>query len=246
MVSAMRHWAETLGVITRDAEGQWHVTELGDVLFHPQEGLDPYLEDPATLWLLHSALVAPNSRASTWHLVFSHFAQSLFARSQLIEWVSGYATQAGTKVSNNSIQRDVDVFLRTYVAPTSSKELYEDLWDCPLVELGLITLDSGYYQILQTTRDSLPAEVFTYALVSYWQTYFPEQRTLSFETLMYAPGSPGTTFKLFEGALVQRLRGLADLVPLVYDDTAGLRQVLSRVVITDIPLRPLLQHYYAR
>ena len=36
-------------------------------------GLDPYLEDPATLWLLHWQIASNLGRATTWFWTFSHF-----------------------------------------------------------------------------------------------------------------------------------------------------------------------------
>lgn len=244
MVSSIRYWVETMNLVTRTAQGIWEPTPLGTSLFHPETGLDPYLEDVATLWLLHSLLAKRGSRASTWHLVFSRFPYSIFSREQLLSWLREYTRTHQVKVSPNTLKRDVDVFLRTYVAPKNEGELYEDLWDCPLAELDLIKADGQYFQILQTSRETLSSTIFEYVLVSYWQHYYPTQRTLSFETIMYAPGSPGSIFKLTEDALVQRLRNLSNTTNLVYDDTAGLRQVLSRQTITDLNANTLLEPLY--
>src|SRR5438477_7512764 len=54
MVRSIRHWCLTAGVIETnqggEEEGSLRATKLGKVLF-AKDGLDPYLEDPATLWL---------------------------------------------------------------------------------------------------------------------------------------------------------------------------------------------------
>src|SRR5262245_51468894 len=58
MVRSIRHWCLTAGLIEPDADiannrgRRLRVTDLGVGLFGPG-GVDPYLEDPATLWLLH-------------------------------------------------------------------------------------------------------------------------------------------------------------------------------------------------
>ena len=58
MVRSIRHWCLVAGVI-EEFQPEPSVrrmslrpTPLGTALF-PDEGWDPYLEDPATLWLLH-------------------------------------------------------------------------------------------------------------------------------------------------------------------------------------------------
>jgi hypothetical protein len=54
MVRSIRHWCLTAGVLaeSRHGGGALQPTELGTLLL-ADEGLDPYLEDPATLWILH-------------------------------------------------------------------------------------------------------------------------------------------------------------------------------------------------
>lgn len=244
MVGSIRHWVETMGLVGRTGRGEWEPTPLGTFLFHPKTGADPYLEDTGTLWLLHSCLAKADSRASTWFLVFSRFPYPIFSRVQLLTWLTVFTREHLVKASPNTLKRDVDVFLRTYVTPSQSNELFEDLWDCPLTGLELIKMEGQYYQILHTSRESLPAAVFEYTFLSYWQQHYATQNTLPFETIMYAPGSPGSIFKLSEDALVQRLRALSARSGLVFDDTAGLRQVLSREPILSIDANTLLQAYY--
>src|SRR5215831_5189902 len=58
MVRAIRHWCIAMRLIEPDATvlnnrgRSLRVTALGDALFG-QDGADPYLEDPGTIWLLH-------------------------------------------------------------------------------------------------------------------------------------------------------------------------------------------------
>ena len=55
MAHAMRHWVVASGFVA-DIDGQMCPTPLGRALLDDEEGLDPYLEHPASLWLLHLAL----------------------------------------------------------------------------------------------------------------------------------------------------------------------------------------------
>jgi hypothetical protein len=142
MVRSIRHWCLAAGVLAenRDAGGALQPTALGGLLLD-DDGLDPYLEDPATLWLLHWQIASNRSRATTWFWTFSHFNEPEFTRealaSALFKWTQ---TLPGKLVAESSVRRDMEVFLRTYVPSRLSRgRIAEDTLDCPLTDLGLIT-----------------------------------------------------------------------------------------------------------
>jgi hypothetical protein len=70
--------------------GQAKVTRLGERLF-ALDGWDPYLEDIATLWLLHWLLARGGDRASTWHLAFTRWNVNTFTREDLATWLEAFA-----------------------------------------------------------------------------------------------------------------------------------------------------------
>src|SRR5690348_13757614 len=67
MVRSIRHWCLAAGVLaeTRDGGPALLPSDLGTLLL-ADDGLDPYLEDPATLWLLHWQIASSRGRAATW------------------------------------------------------------------------------------------------------------------------------------------------------------------------------------
>lgn len=229
MVSSIRHWCLTLGMIEVEARsGIVHTTELGDCLFAP-EGWDPYLEDVGTLWLLHWLLVRRAERASTWHLAFTRWNATSFTRDQLVSWLLEVSRDSPvTRATPASLRRDVDVFVRTYTSSRPTRDLsLEDAFDSPLVELGLIEeVEPRLFLFARGSRPSLPTEIFAFALLDHWQQRFPQQRTLSFEAIQAGPGSPGSAFKLSENALAERLETLPSWTGLNYDETAGTRVVI--------------------
>ena len=93
MVASIRFWCEALGLL--DMRGRRGVlTPLGEFLFgtaspaasgrtsrRVREGADPYLEDPGTLWLLHWQLASRPYPASTWHLAFTRWGESVFTHA---------------------------------------------------------------------------------------------------------------------------------------------------------------------
>ena len=138
MVRSIRHWCLAAGILEENRKGQGplRATDLGTLVL-ADDGLDPYLEDPATLWLLHWQIASNRSRATTWFWAFSHFNEPEFTRetltSELVRWTQ---TLSCKEVAGSSLKRDVEVFLRTYVPSRQTRgAITEDSLDCPAVDL---------------------------------------------------------------------------------------------------------------
>jgi hypothetical protein len=245
MVSSMRHWSHTLTLVESPERGKYQATPLGFALFG-ENGWDPYLENPGTLWLLHWLLTSRWDRASTWCLAFTRWHVDEFTRDQLAGWLWKVKSEApSTRGTRASIKRDADVFLRTYVPSKATRTRpLEDTFDCPLVELGLITeIRSNLYEFERGPKSSLPNEIFLYALLDFWQIVASQQNTLSFEAIHHALGSPGGAFKLSENALVERLEELPSWSKLSFGDTGGRRQVYRSYENSEEVLQ-VLERYY--
>jgi hypothetical protein len=253
MVRSIRHWCLAASVIaekrqgTGDRRGSLQPTELGSLLLG-DGGLDPFLEDPASLWLLHWQIASNRARATTWYWTFCHFHEPEFSRevlaSALLKWVQ---TLGLKKVAASSVERDVDCFLRTYVAPRHRRPaVIEDSLDCPLVELNLIRLaaDGQTYYFQRGSQDGLPDGVLLYATLRFWKRFADRSETLSLQDLARLPGSPGRLFKLDEASLAARYEQAERWTggKLSYDETAGLRQLYRRDQVD--PLEVLEQTYH--
>ena len=247
MVDSIRYWCGALKLAVIDGRsGIGRSTELGTRLLG-KRGWDPYLEDPATLWLLHWQLVESPHIASTWFLAFTRWSRDVFTRDELTNWILTVARDTGKKSATpESIRRDIDVFLRTYVpARPDTRRPIEDSFDCPLVELGLINeLEDGVYQFNRGPKPTLPIEIFGYALKRYWDAYASDQGTLGFETVLYGPGSPGAAFKLSESSLALLLDSLPSWMGFRYDETAGLRVLLRNNNVRSFKAMGFLERCY--
>ncbi len=249
MVKSMRHWGLSCGVLEEHPEfkerrsGRVLVGELGSLLFS-DGGWDPYLEDPATTWLLHWQVVSTPERASTWYFAFNELAEARFTRPMLIDRLLRVASEKGwTKVSPASLKRDVDTFVRSYV-PSRKTKTIEDTLDCPFVELRLLRegAELGTYEFVRGNQPTLPDEVFAYAMAQFLERRADARSTVSLEELSYAEGSPGRCFMLDKQGVFSRVERLADMTDRawVYDDTAGLSQVHDEFEPLDF-----LRSYYA-
>ena len=218
---------------------------MGERLFG-EAGWDPYLEDSATLWILHWQLCRQGSRSSVNHLAFTQWNQSLFSRNELVGWLSNLTNQlALRKVSPASLRRDVDVFIRTYVAKPAGGRVPEDSFDCPLTELGLIDeVDSGIYEIRRRAQPTLQNAVLMYAILDYWHSNASAQATLSFDRIMFGPGSPGGAFQLTEADLEVRLSQLPSHYGFEFDQSAGMRRLVRIQVGGQVAPLDVLAGYY--
>ncbi len=234
MVRSIRHWCLAAGVLEESRQGGGlRPTRLGTLVFN-DDGLDPYLEDPATLWLLHWQIASNRARSTTWFWTFSHFNEPEFTRealtSALFKWTQ---TLSGKQVAESSLKRDVEVFLRTYVPSRQSRtEHPEDTLDCPLVELGLIFQPGGgqTFQFRRGAQRGISDAMLLFAVLSFWEAFAPNTETLAIHDLARQPGSPGRLFKIDESSLVERLEGVEQQTSgaLSYGETAGLRQLYRR------------------
>ena len=236
MVASMRHWAKAAGVIKESESNSVQTTELGHLLFG-SKGRDPYMEYPATLWLIHWQLAAREAK-TTWFWAFNHYPAIIFERDSLIERLDRLAKRNWSPVANKTIKNDVACFIRTYVAlPLSAKTGHDDALESPLTELGLIKADGRKdgFRFVRGPKATLSDGVFIYALMKFWSSRYPNTATLSFEAIAHAPGGPGRVFLFDENDVADRLADLEDATngALRWSETAGMKQVVRNIDIDD-------------
>ena len=223
MVGAIRYWATAAGIL-EETEGGLVIAWLGDMLFG-EDGTDPYLEEDASLWLIHWHL-ASRPRLTSVYWLFNEFRAGSFIRSDLVASLLKLAQERGwNRVASTTVDRDLQCLLRTYIGGRGSIEVGESI----LAELGLIRpMDKTRARLSRGRKPDLPNSVFLYCLNEFWGAFAPDQNTMSFENAAYAPGSPGRVFLLDEDDIVDRLERLEEVSGgrLVWSETAGLRQVI--------------------
>jgi hypothetical protein len=230
MVASMRHWASAAGVITESpGSSVIRTTELGRKLFGAS-GLDPYMEHPATLWLVHCQLAARPEK-TTWFWVFNHYPAITFDRDHLVNGLSRLAKdRQWSRVAATTIRNDIACFIRTYVPQQPSGQAgNDDALESPLTELGLIKAigKRDGFRFVRGPKSTLGDGVFVYALLEFWSRY-STAATLSFEAIAHEPGSPGRVFLLDENDVADRLAAVDSVTQgkLRWSETAGLKQVI--------------------
>lgn len=234
MVRSIRHWCLATGVTEEGAlAGRVRpltLTTLGRRLLG--DSWDPYLEDSASLWLLHWQLATNLIRARVWYIIFSHYYETEFSKAQLVRFVGQQLDRQDVITTPATIEREVDTCLRTYTGTqvrAKGSAALEDSLDCPLVELELIRLDpgEGLYRFNIGPKVTLPTAVFGFALFHFMDKLELSQRTVAVEDCLYTAGSPGQVFKLDENSVVEYVEALEEMTDgaLRLQQTAGLRQL---------------------
>ncbi|MBD1395238.1 DUF4007 family protein [Mucilaginibacter glaciei] len=245
MVTSINFWMRGFHIMDRD---QNNITDLGQYLFG---GRDPFLEDIASLWLLHYSVVK-NQKVFIFNSFFNEFTKqrSEFTKEHLIGFLKRKTESGGLRLfSEKTYESDATVFLRTYLRSHDGKADLEDETANLLIELNLLTAyfkenTEGkavqWFRLLRQDRFDLPKAVLLYAILD---RFGGESQTITFNELLEAPDSPGLIFSLSEKGLESQLRELAVFYhgDITFSETAG-NQVLQ--IKNPLDKWTVLEEYY--
>jgi hypothetical protein len=259
MVLSIRHWALATEVLTgTDIPGarssRLSPGPVGQLLFDP-EG-DPYLEHPASIWLLHWMLARRPGRAAAWHWAFNEFHEPSFDRELMTRRLRRRCENLKEigrlprerEIAEVTLRRDVECLVRTYFAATATgRKAPEDSIESPLAELGLIQRAGvgDTFQFRRGPKPTLADEVFLFALADFWEALYPSRRSFSIDFLTFERGSPGQVFLMDEDSIAERLLRLEQLTDgaLRWDESAGMRQIYAPGLQNLNPWETLRQMY---
>jgi len=238
MAASMRFWALATGFFA-EQDRVIAPTALGRKVL-ADDGLDPYLEQAATIWLAHWHVASTPEMTTTAYYAFNLLSAIEFDPAILLEEIFALVEDNGWRATRGTLKRDIEVFLRSYVRRGDA--LNEDAAEPLLAELALIREArlGGWYEFVRGPKPSLHDAVFSYALGQFWERS-GGATTLAAEQICYAPGSPGRVFKLDEDSVITRLMRLDDLTDDAWKwvDTAGLRQIQRAAPFDPLGLLPL-------
>ena len=234
MVMSIRHWALACGFLVEGEKGGYIATSLARKIF---ESLDPYLEHPASAWLIHWQLAGIGRKSTTWWWLFNRIPQQTFDREAIFQSIKQYCSENRHKISDSTLRRDVDVCLASYQSrsTTGSKE---DVAESVLAELPLIqATSSNSFSFVRGPKKTLPDALFAFALIQYWELTHATA-VLPFEKIVHDYGSPGRVFKLDDNSVGERVHAIEEVTrgALVWTDSGGIRQVNRRVENFDTAL----------
>lgn len=223
MVSSIRFWLKAFNIIDhKDIQ-----TEFGKKIFDNEYGYDPYLEDEASLWLLHYQLVK-SGFASIYSIIFNEFRrEKLFFNK---ETYSNYIKRIGESntdlnFNENTVAKDFIVFANLYKNDAASKDV-EDSFSGILSELELLkTTGKGkeeQFYIENAERDNLPEAVVLFTILDN-----PNYgNSISMNSLEFDINSPGSIFALNRSGLLNKISEIVSkFKDITFTDQAGIKEL---------------------
>lgn len=230
MVAAIKYWLRACRMID-PVENT--TTNLGNELLSV-DGFDPYLEDEATIWLLHWLLATNADLATSWFWFFNRFHKPDFTGQELATALADFVND---KVINKkkpalaTLSNDATLIPRMYTQSMgNTRTPIEDALDSPFSLLGLVTQSAGgrSYQSRPMARPDLPIGILGFAVCEMFE--MKNTSAIPIEDFMYSKDNYpaiGSVFRLTESDLVAKLERLVNYIPGVFDirDTAGQHQL---------------------
>ena len=223
MVSSIRFWLKAFNIIdSKDIP-----TEFGKRLFDEENGYDPFLEDEASLWLLHYQLVK-NDFASIYSIIFNTFRKEklFFNKENFVNYIRRIVgSNPDFNFNENTLAKDFIVFANLYKSDPESKDV-EDSFSGILSEIELLKTtgkgkDEQFY-IENTERDNLPELVVLYSILDN-----PNYgNSISLNSLEFDLNSPGSLFALNRSGLMNKISEIVSAYnDITFTDQAGIKEM---------------------
>ena len=241
MVSSIRFWLKAFNIIdSKDLP-----TDFGHRLFNNETGYDPFLEDEASLWLLHYQLIK-TGYASIYSIIFNEFRKEklFFNKGTFVSYIKRIGeSNPDLNFNENTISKDFIVFTNLYKSDAESKDV-EDSFSGILSELELLrTSGNGkeeQFFIENTERDNLPWPIFLYSIldnVNYG-------KSISLNSLEFDINSPASIFALNRSGLLSKVSDIVNSFnDITYTDQAGIKELQFK---NKVNAYTILDSYYGK
>jgi hypothetical protein len=257
MVRSIRYWCHAFKVLQDDTSVGGRATgskptEFGLRLLDDTSGWDPFLEDPASLWLLHWKLLSEPCEATAWWYAFFLHAGAELSADELTKDLKEYVDKnyPTARTAESSLKKDASCIIRMYGVLPSTSGASEESIQCPFAELGLLRPGSrkGVYGYRVGRKLGLPSRVIVAACLDFAESRSGgTRRTISLSSLAHEAGSPGLALKLSESALYQSIEEVAEVEPGIrLSEAAGLVQLSYSGGAPGLSHRLITAHYDQR
>lgn len=240
MVSSVKYWLEAFGITNEN-----NLTDFSNLIFSPEIGLDRYLENEGTLWMLQYKL-CQKKYASIFHLLFTEYFEDKvnydFNEEKVIKFILNRLEINGDKsISENTLSNDFKVFIRTYLSSSKDIKNIEEEFNAPLLELNLIEKIENHKYVLNKINRSIPLEILGYCILDMTQ----EQNSTSLK-LEEIKRSIGNYFCITNDCLEDLLSQLNEVSNVfVYIDHAGIATLDIKQNTIELREELLKKYYHA-
>jgi hypothetical protein len=241
MVRSIRFWSQVSGMAdSLPKNAGFQPSQIGQLILG-DGGLDPFLEDIRTLWLIHWNLSTDNKNPLlAWDYLLNRWQESDLVPSRVLSALKHEVSIVDANLSEVTLEQHFETFLHTYIPTRGRKgEVQEDNLDCPLVELGLLSKigeretdrvagrREPIYAFNRGEKPEISSDLFVYCLNDFWRKNHSKDETLAFREVAHGHGSPGRIFKLSEEDVRLRVELLARDTNsyFIYSESAVLQQI---------------------
>jgi hypothetical protein len=248
MVNAIRFWLRAFDLVQQNGQ-DYEPTALAHFIFNDKYGCDPYLEDEATIWLLHYQLVKTGV-SSIYSLVFN------MLRKEKIDFdandVYSYAkrqTNNAASLNENSINADFQVFTKLYT-PLNKKD-NEEIYGGIFSDLQLVKKAPENYlnkregsnhalQVPNTEKMSIAPELVLYVILE--QGNF--DASLDLYSIELEANQVCSVFAMNRTGLIKKIEAITQrYADITYSEYAGVRQLQFKQKYNPLTI---LADYYAQ
>lgn len=240
MVSSIRFWMKAFDLLTQSDE----LTEFAHKLLS-DKGWDPYLEDEATVWLLHYHLIKKGS-ASIYSIIFNELRREKieFTKENFVAFVKRKVeAEKLPAINEKTLLEDFSVLSKMYMRSDAQAKDKEDSFSGILSELGLVkSYNKGkeeFFIIENTERPEIPDAVILYSILD--ANNFDV--SLNLNTIEQEYNSVGSVFALNRPGLLSKIESLTNRNSyLVFNDQAGIKELQFKKKPNSFKI---LEDYYA-
>lgn len=211
MIKSLNHWMNVLGLINEK-----ELTYLGQMILNS----DPYLENNDILWILHWNLVKNVEKATLYNRFFNKLYLFRFTKEELINEIEEWLNENNIKLSINTINSDVEVFLRMYNnLKDNSLGLFKDL--------NILSVNKNIFSININATASISDDVFLFVLYDYLLNIKNDTSTISIDDIQKGEISIQKSLCMNENTFFIKINNLAKITngKLTYSEASGIRQI---------------------
>jgi hypothetical protein len=242
MIKALRYWAKALGLTleTKDAQGIVSVeTELFTLLYEN----DRYLQNEASLLLLHRELAVNIEEATAWFWAFNEHSKSTISKEEFVDGFYSYLISNGGVAGKDSVEKEFNCFKNTYVSDGKfdvEKIMEENTipFFAPVSLLRMIGKDK--YEKVKMLAKRIPVDILFYCILNDNAEILKTNRQISIDDMVEKKSQVCRYFNISYGALVEMLQMLENRGKIKLYNNFGNRHI----EVIDSNSRGILENYY--
>lgn len=248
MIRSIRYWCLLFNLIEYSGSpGCMQPTAFGNKLLDNENGWDPYLEDPSSLWLLHWQIFKPPFLAISWNISFTYMALPSFTSNELAAFIYDKTQNINgfRQIARGSFEKDASCLIRMYAHDIKEKADIR----CPFTDLCIIVpaaeeQDARRVRFSTDTKKTLHDLIFLHSVCDYASLWFSGQMSLSLSQISFGYNSPGMAFRLSETDCGNRLERVSrKMDEVIFTETDGIRQIQFKRNPSDLSLDCLSRYY---